>query len=223
MARRNDHSRAQIYDLVMSAARQIVETDGYKALSARSVADAIGYSAGTLYNVFENLDDLILHLNGTTLDALRIEVANIPLTGNPFLDLDCLLECYLAFLEEHPNLWRAITDFSVPQGNSLPDWYTQKVQTVLSVVERALAPAYEGIEARNINDSSPFSSARVLWAGLHGICSLSDAGKLDVLEMGSVRSMAKILTKNFIAGIEARKTSDKAASSYSNLKTDGNQ
>jgi len=223
MARRNDHSRDQIYNLAISAARQIVGSDGHEALTARRVANAIGYSAGTLYNVFENLDDLILHLNGSTLEALRIEIAAIPLTGNPLLDMDCLLECYLAFLEGHPNLWRAITDFSFSQANSIPDWYTKKVDPLLGIVEQALAPAYEGIESKNIEDSSPFTSARVLWAGLHGICSLSDTGKLNVLGMGSVRSMAKILTKTFIAGIEGKNLSDEAALIYSHLKTDGNQ
>ena len=75
MARRADHSREELYDNALAAAQRIVETDGFRALTARSVADAIGYSPGTLYNLFENLDDLIIHLNGRTLDALYDRLA----------------------------------------------------------------------------------------------------------------------------------------------------
>ena len=39
-------------------------------LTARKVAQAIGYAPGTLYNLFRNRDEMILHLNGRTLDRL---------------------------------------------------------------------------------------------------------------------------------------------------------
>lgn len=203
MARRNDHSREQLYDMALDAARQVVEEDGFRALTARNVADAIGYSPGTLYNIFSNLDDLILHLNGSTLDSLHAAISRSALSGNPYKDLEQLLEAYLGFLESHPSLWRAITDYSLPEGAGVPEWYGRKVDKVLSVVESAIAPAYGN---HNEARETPMAAARVLWAGLHGICSLSDAGKLDVLGTASVRNMAKILATNFIAGVEARRS-----------------
>ena len=75
MARRADHSREELCEIAMQAAERIVETDGLRALTARNVADAIGYSPGTLYNLFANLDELILQLNGRTLDALHDRLA----------------------------------------------------------------------------------------------------------------------------------------------------
>lgn len=67
MARRPDHSRDELYALAMNAARGIVERDGIRGLTARNIATAIGYSPGTLYNLFDNLDDLALQINGATL------------------------------------------------------------------------------------------------------------------------------------------------------------
>ena len=43
MARRTDHSREELYENALAAAQNIVETDGFRALTARNVADAIGY------------------------------------------------------------------------------------------------------------------------------------------------------------------------------------
>src|SRR5512134_3891242 len=70
MARRNEHSREGIRRMALDAAERIVAAEGYKGLSARKVAAAIDYTVGTLYLVFENLDDLVLQVNGRTLDML---------------------------------------------------------------------------------------------------------------------------------------------------------
>jgi AcrR family transcriptional regulator len=60
MARRSDHSRDELYNLAMTAARDIVRREGMAALTARGLATAIGYSPGTLYNLFDSLDELAL-------------------------------------------------------------------------------------------------------------------------------------------------------------------
>ena len=70
MARRYDHSREEIRTMALEAAEKIVVEQGHKGLTARKVMRDIGYAVGTLYLIFENLDDLILHLNVRTLDRL---------------------------------------------------------------------------------------------------------------------------------------------------------
>ena len=62
MARRSDHSREELYVMALAAAREIAEKDGLRGLKARRISREIGYTVGTLYNVFSNLDDLIIHL-----------------------------------------------------------------------------------------------------------------------------------------------------------------
>ena len=46
-------------------------------MSARKVATAIGYTVGTLYLVFENIDDLILNVNARTLDRLHSRMSAV--------------------------------------------------------------------------------------------------------------------------------------------------
>ena len=45
-------------------------------------------------------------------------------------------------------------------------------------------------------------AASVLWASLHGICSLSDSGKLQVVSDQSVHEMAEMLTLCFVSGLQ---------------------
>ena len=61
MGRRADHSRDELFEMALSAAREIAEEDGLGGLTARRIAAKIGYSAGTLYNLFDDLDDLALY------------------------------------------------------------------------------------------------------------------------------------------------------------------
>ena len=196
MARRSDHSREQLYALALVAAERIVEADGLRALTARNVADAIGYSPGTLYNVFESLDDLILHLNAHTLDQLYDALRQAPVTGAPDRDIDTLLEVYLEFLLGHSGLWAALFEYVRPDGAGLPDWYRLKIARVLGLLEAALAPLFGAGETDQL-----IHAARVLWAGLHGIYALEAGGKLNVVGNDTFRDMAKTLTRTFLAGL----------------------
>ena len=61
----------------IAAGNEIAKTEGLAGLTARRIAKKIGCSVGTLYNVFDSLDTLIIHLNGTTFDALYEELKQI--------------------------------------------------------------------------------------------------------------------------------------------------
>ena len=45
-------------------------------------------------------------------------------------------------------------------------------------------------------------AAKVLWAGLHGICSLSITGKLDTVGADSAQVLAKSFITNYVRGLK---------------------
>ena len=59
VGRRSDHTRAEIRSMAVDAAEVLVVREGYGGLTARKVAAQIGYTVGTLYLVFQNLDELV--------------------------------------------------------------------------------------------------------------------------------------------------------------------
>lgn len=198
MARRSDHTRDELYEMALSAAREIAEKDGLHGLTARRIAEEIGYSPGTLYNVFNDLDDLIVHLNGTTLDILYEAVAAQRLDDEPEAALRTLARAYIRFTSDHPNLWSMLFETSVPHGEQLPDWYHEKVRRLLGLAEQALASLFPAGQ-----EEQRHHSARVLWSGLHGICSLARAGALPKSE--SETAMADSLITNYLAGLRQRR------------------
>jgi AcrR family transcriptional regulator len=196
MTRRTDLRRQGILVEALEKARAIAESDGLEGLTARRIAADAGCSVGTLYNVFGNLDTLILHLNATTLDALHGRLASIRDIPEPEDRIRALGAEYRSFTEENPRLWDVIFEHVWPRDYELPEWYREQIQRLLALVADALEPLFpEGREAER------YQAATVLWCGLHGIRSLAVTGKLGIVGAGGARELADMLIRGFLAGL----------------------
>ena len=196
MARRSDHSREELREMAITAAEQIVVEQGYEGLSARKVATAIGYTVGTLYLVFENLDDLILNINARTLDRLHARMkASQAKCGDAG---DCLLQLgqvYIGFADEDPHRWAMVFEHRLTDEQAAPAWYQEKITRMFALVEEGLEPLAGGHTRDEITQAS-----RALWGGVHGICILALAGNLGIAGVESVQDLTKTLITNYLSG-----------------------
>ena len=196
MGRRSAHTPDQLRELILDAAQAIIESNGLAGLSAREIARRIGYSPGTIYNMFENLDDVVLHVEARVLDALDARLA-AALTQGPAEDgARRLAEAYLAFTHERPKLWNLLFEHYMPGGGDTPPWYQQKLELLMTRVETALVPLFPADA-----DAERKRAARVLWAGVHGITSLSTANKLANITTESAGPFVADLVKNYLDGV----------------------
>lgn len=195
MARRSDHTREELWRLTIDASKKIVEKEGLRGLRARQIARDIGYTIGTLYNLFEDLDDIIMHMNGETLDRLLGECSKVELAQDPNRDLERLVHCYLSFTYENPRLWNAIFEHKLPENRPVPDWFSEKVSKLLSMIERALAPVLSGR-----SDAEIHQHARILWMSLFGMTVLEGTGRLQEDETSSM--LASTLIKTYVDGLK---------------------
>jgi AcrR family transcriptional regulator len=62
MARRSEHTQEQIKELILTAAETIIVKQGVAALTVRKIAQEIGYTVGSIYMVFANMQDLMMHI-----------------------------------------------------------------------------------------------------------------------------------------------------------------
>lgn len=198
MGRRSTHTPEQLRQLILDAAQAIIETNGLAGLSAREIARRIGYSPGTIYNMFQNLDDVVLHVEARVLDALDQRIAAIGTGGTPEENVYKLAEVYLAFTSERPKLWNLLFEHYMPGGTDTPAWYQQKLETLMNRVETSMAPLFGPADT-----AARQRSARVLWAGVHGITSLSTANKLSNVTTESATYLVKDLISNYLAGLSA--------------------
>jgi AcrR family transcriptional regulator len=199
MARRSDHSREEIREMALTAAEKIVVEQGYGGLSARKVVTAIGYTVGTLYLVFDNLDDLILHINARTLDRLHARMAeaqkNSDDAGEYLLQLG---EVYIRFANADPHRWAMVFEHHFSGDQLVPAWYQEKIERMFALVEKGLEPLAQHRPQQEITQA-----ARALWGGVHGICILALTDNLGVVGVESVQDLTQSLISNYLKGFTA--------------------
>jgi AcrR family transcriptional regulator len=198
MGRRSVHTADELRELILEASTELIKETGYTGLSAREIARRINYSPGTLYNVFENLDDLVLTIEGRLLDRLLAALSESVANADPRERVHLLAARYLKFTHENPRLWNLLFEHHLPSGREVPGWYQQKLESLLGEVERALAPLMAGMDPQTIR-----RSARVLWSGVHGITSLSTAEKLAIIPKDSASGLLDDLIVKYLAGLRA--------------------
>lgn len=193
MARRNDHSREQIKELALNAAEYIIDSKTLDGLTARRIASKMNYTVGTLYLVFDNLDDLIMHVNARTLDLLieRLEdaLSNVRNQGER---LALLVNEYLKFTHEKRHRWLTLYTSSFAVKRDFPVWYAKKITALYDLIfdqAQQLYPKYSDIELQNI--------AKVLWSSMHGASILAVSGSIDAIGGAPGFTMGDSITKLF--------------------------
>ena len=196
MARRSDHSREEIREMALAATEQIVMEHGYEGFSARKVAAAIGYTVGTLYLVFDNIDDLILQVNARTLDRLHTSMtksqADTEDARNSLLQLGL---AYIRFAADDPHRWAMVFEHRLAENRQMPDWYQEKINRMFAMVEQGIKPLAKRHPQKEVT-----KAATALWGGVHGICILALTDKLGVVAVDSVQELTQSLISNYLKG-----------------------
>lgn len=148
---------------------------GFARFSAREVAKRIGYSIGTIYNVFGSYDGLILAINGRTLDLWR-DYLEVKLDGAVGDRLAHAIDAYFEFAIVHSHAWAALYDFRLPDDVDPPEDYQAKLAAIIDLVvgevTAALPPARR-------DEAEPL--ARSLLATVHGHCFFTLNGTFRLL------------------------------------------
>lgn len=151
---------------------------GFAHFSAREVAKRVGYSIGTVYNVFGSYDGLILAINGRTLE-LWLDYLEARLCA---LDVDDdrlrgAIDAYFEFAIINRHAWAALYDFRLPDDIEPPEYYRQKVIAIMTVVEHEVAALLK-VSRR----SEAPELTRSLLATVHGHCFFTLNGTFRMLE-----------------------------------------
>jgi AcrR family transcriptional regulator len=190
MARRKDHTREELIKLAVDCGLKIVAAQGIQALTARKVAEKMGYTPGTLYNLFENIDALAAAINCVTLKNFAEKIADIRArsTTAPKKLLERICYAYIQLQQDSPNLWTLL--FATPLSNK-SDSYTQATHSVFDQVVDTISPLCPSRKTAR-------RDAKIIWATLHGICLLEQSRKLNVTEPDSPETLIKRFLNQFL-------------------------
>ncbi|XOF33410.1 MAG: TetR/AcrR family transcriptional regulator [Candidatus Electrothrix sp. YB6] len=192
----------ELRERILTAAKNMVRCQGSAALSIRKMAAEIGCAVGTIYNVFSNIDEIILTINSATLTKLQARLLADACSEDDALTAWVRLShSYVAFCREEYHLWSLLIEHRLAPDNTLPAWYQQQVDELFLLVSRMAEPLTGG------DKKKAERAARVLWAGLQGICSLAVSGKLDVVHAEPADVLAESLARNYAQGLILESTS----------------
>ncbi len=196
MGRRATHTAEELRELILQTSTELIAESGLAGLSAREVARRINYSPGTLYNVFENLDDLVLTIEARLLDRLAAKLDGVPADLSPGERVLELARAYRTFTTEQPRLWNLLFEHHLPASSPIPGWYQEKLDALMRRVEVALKPLMPDASTEDVR-----RAASVLWAGVHGITSLATADKLSSVTSEAAGPLVDHLVTTYLKGI----------------------
>ena len=166
MAGKVEARRAVLRDTLIAHAETRIKADGLKNLRTRDLAKDAGCALGAIYNVFGDLNDLVLAVNARTFHRLGTAVAETLAPGpqNATQQLIVMSHAYHCFAAENFNAWRALFDIERPAGEAAPDWYLAEIGQLFAYIDAPLSVLFPDYDAQK-----RALLTKALFSSVHGI------------------------------------------------------
>ena len=207
--------REALREALIAAAGRAIAAHGLAGLKARDLASEVGCALGAIYNVFGDLDDLVLAVNAQTLAALEQKLADGAETQpGPLSDeaeaasqraIDQFVRMALAYIEfaaEHRLRWRAVFEHRMRERKPVPDWYLAGQMRLFAFVERPLQALLPEMPPRETA-----MLARTLFSAVHGIVTLGLEEKLDAIPLPTLKAQTRLVVTAMGQGLLAEQIS----------------
>jgi len=168
VSERRERERAHRHQLIITAARELAETEGWEAVTTRRLAERVEYSQPVLYSHFNGKDAIVsaVALDGFSQMAVQLRDARraAPQPGHA---LRAVSHAYLRFATERRALYEAM--FVLPT-----DLKFASAETPVAL--RACFDEFVGCFPAHSARRELF--AEVAWSALHGIAVLAGSGRI---------------------------------------------
>jgi AcrR family transcriptional regulator len=173
---RRQRQRQHLRDGILSAAREIASTEGWRAVTIRKIAGLIEYSPPVVYEYFDSKEALLLELMrmGYAGQLEAIEKARNS-SDDPEEALLAMARAWGRFAFEAPDLYQVMYGLG---GVSFPVTELEKegekiAETMAGVLAEILARNGKGVEDRDV-----WEKVTLAWGTLHGLVALAMAGRI---------------------------------------------
>jgi len=197
--------RQKLRVALIDAAERNIAAHGLAKLTARTLAQEAGCALGAIYNVFPDLDALVVAVNSRTLSELDRAIAQTvpqPDAGLKAQDIMVgLALTYAQFANQHRNLWLALFDFALQSSQPVPDWHLDEHLRLIGRVVDGLK-----LIAPNAPDERLQLVARALFSAVHGIVQLAIQGRFLSVPPGELEEQIKLVVRSVTRGLKPELT-----------------
>ena len=196
--------RRKLRDDLIAVAEEAIAAEGLQGLKARELATKVGCAVGAIYNVFTDLDDLILAVNALTLEQLEKTLTaagdgGADATASAIRTLTHLALGYTDYAAAHTRRWRALFDHRLAEGGDVPAWYAANLSRLFAYVEQPLAQL-----APALNAAERALVARSLFSAVHGIVVVGLEEKLQHVPLPQLRQQVRLMVEAMAKGLAAK-------------------
>jgi AcrR family transcriptional regulator len=193
--------RAKLREALIEAAERAIAAKGLAGLKTRELAQEIGCANGGVYNLVEDVDELILRVGSRTLARLDASLSLAEISGpqTPRETLVRIAVAYCDFAAENLELWRALFEHRMQPGKAVPEWAITEQMDLFRHIHKPLTllfpqrtPAQLGVTTRS------------LFSAVHGMVMLGLEQKLIAVPINALRSEIKTLVRAMIDGLTAK-------------------
>ena len=172
---RKERERAAREHLIVATARELAEQQGWDAVTTRRLAESIEYSQPVLYSHFRGKREIIgaVALEGATEMAAALRAATSAADG-PRTRVTALARTYLDFAERNPAVYDAMFQLDGGLAFAAEDTPEPLKDAFAALLESLGEVAGDGVH--------PGLFTEVFWASLHGLATLTRAGRLPPAE-----------------------------------------
>jgi AcrR family transcriptional regulator len=192
--------REKLRDALFQAAERAIAANGLAGLKTRELAGAIGCANGAVYNLVEDMDDLILRVGSKTLARLDAALTEAEGSGPADEMLVRIAIAYCDFAAANLELWRALFEHRMAPGKAIPQWVIDEQMHLFRHIYRPLALILPKRSAAELG-----VIARSLFSAVHGIVALGLDQKLVAVPREALRNQIAIMVRAAIAGLALSK------------------
>jgi AcrR family transcriptional regulator len=190
--------REKLRESLILAAERAVGAKGLAGLKTRELAREIGCANGAVYNLVEDVDELILRVGLRTLARLDASLteAESKAPASPRETLIRIALAYCDFAAENFELWRALFEHRMAPGKPMPEWAVDEQTDLFRHIHRPLAALFPKRTAIELS-----VTARSMFSAVHGMVTLGLEQKLIEVPIDALRNEIAIIVKAMVNGL----------------------
>ncbi|MFG2680187.1 TetR/AcrR family transcriptional regulator [Streptomyces sp. NPDC048392] len=168
---RRERERAERERLIVTAARDLAEAEGWDAVTTRRLAAEIEYSQPVLYSHFKGKDAIMAAVAVRGCEELTAELrAAVAAAEGARETLAAVGEAYTSFGRRRPALYDAMFTHLVDLPFATPE--------APAALREAFGELLRAVEPFAAAGDDPALLTETYWAGLHGLVTLMRSGRL---------------------------------------------
>lgn len=185
--KKRDDLRARLIDL----AEERIKVGGISAVRARDLAKEAGCAVGAIYNVFGDMNDLVMAVNARTFKRVGAQVSAAVASeppGHPVKTMIAMSHAYLHFARDNTPAWRTLFDLEVSTEESVPAWYLEELQKLFSLIADPLVRIFPDMPPEDVN-----LMTRGLFSAVHGIVLLGLEKRISAVPVDQLEHMITLV------------------------------